>query len=58
MKLTGIREYEEPALRPSFPQVLLTPAELTESTHKYKDGDIVIRSSRLEFPNGVILWIE
>ena len=58
MKLVGIREYEEPTPRPSFPQVPLTPAEPTEPTHKYKDGDIVIRSSRLEFPNGAILWIE
>ena len=57
MKLVGIREYEEPAPHtcPSIPQVPLTPAE---PTHKYKDGDIVIKSSRLEFPNGAILWIE
>lgn len=58
MKLAGIREYEEPTSRPSIPQVPLTPAEPNEPTHKYKDGDIVIRSSRLEFPNGAILWIE
>lgn len=60
MKLVGIREYEEPAPHtcPSIPQVPLTPAEPSEPTHKYKDGDIVIRSSRLEFPNGAVLWIE
>jgi hypothetical protein len=57
MKLVGIREYEEHTC-PTFPLVPLTPATPTEKPHQYKDGDIVITSNILEFPNGARLWIE
>lgn len=64
MKMVGIREYEEqvcPAV--SIPAILLIPATPVEkheeeNVHKYVDGDIVITSNVLEFPNGARLWIE
>lgn len=64
MKMVGIREYEEhvcPAVSiPAIPLIPATPVEKheEENVHKYVDGDIVITSNILEFPNGARLWIE
>lgn len=69
MKMVGIREYEEhicpehvcPAVSiPAVPLIPATPVEKheEENVHKYIDGDIVITSNILEFPNGARLWIE
>ena len=69
MKMVGIREYEEhvcpeqvcPAVSiPAIPLIPATPVEKheEENVHKYVDGDIVITSNVLEFPNGARLWIE